>query len=239
MLFCRYLLPVALLLAFMTTLNTDTLQAQDVATGKHLFILSGQSNMAGMDPKASFTPAVEKQFGKQQVIVVKHARGGQPIRRWYKQWQPSSGQPVSKPESRGDLYDALMTAVGKAIEGQEIRSVTFVWMQGERDAKTNEVAVYKDSLKGLVQQIRDDLKRDDVNVVIGKLGSGQLHGRAWSENWAKLRNVQEEACSEDPRWMLIDCDDLEMKKDQLHFTPEGYKGMGQRFADAAIKLISQ
>lgn len=239
MLFRRYLLPVALLLAFMTTLNTDTLQAQDVATGKHLFILSGQSNMAGMDPKASFTPAVEKQFGKQQVIVVKHARGGQPIRRWYKQWQPSSGQPVSKPESRGDLYDALMTAVGKAIEGQEIRSVTFVWMQGERDAKTNEVAVYKDSLKGLVQQIRDDLKRDDVNVVIGKLGSGQLDGRAWSENWAKLRNVQEEACSEDPRWMLIDCDDLEMKKDQLHFTPEGYKGMGQRFADAAIKLISQ
>lgn len=239
MLFRRYLLPVALLLAFMTTLNTDTLQAQDVATGKHLFILSGQSNMAGMDPKASFTPAVEKQFGKQQVIVVKHARGGQPIRRWYKQWQPSSGQPVSKPESRGDLYDALMTAVGKAIEGQEVRSVTFVWMQGERDAKTNEVAVYKDSLKGLVQQIRDDLKRDDVNVVIGKLGSGQLDGRAWSENWAKLRNVQEEACSEDPRWMLIDCDDLEMKKDQLHFTPEGYKGMGQRFADAAIKLISQ
>ena len=239
MLFRRYLLPVALLLAFMTTLNTDTLQAQDAATGKHLFILSGQSNMAGMDPKASFTPAVEKQYGKQQVIVVKHARGGQPIRRWYKQWQPSSGQPVSKPESRGDLYDALMTAVGKAIEGQEIRSVTFVWMQGERDAKTNEVAVYKDSLKGLVQQIRDDLKRDDVNVVIGKLGSGQLDGRAWSENWAKLRNVQEEACSEDPRWMLIDCDDLEMKKDQLHFTPEGYKGMGQRFADAAIKLISQ
>ena len=27
--------------------------------GKHLFILSGQSNMVGMDPDVSFTPAVD------------------------------------------------------------------------------------------------------------------------------------------------------------------------------------
>lgn len=235
----RHLLSFAALAALASTATIPCVQAQDAATGKHLMILSGQSNMAGMDPNASFTPAVEKQFGKQHVIVVKHARGGQPIRRWYKQWQPSSGQAVSNPDSRGDLYDALMESVSKAIEGEEISSVTFVWMQGERDAKTNEVAVYQDSLKGLVQQIRDDLKQDQVNVVIGKLGAGQLKGRPWSQNWAKLRKVQEEACSEDPRWKLVDCDDLEMKKDQLHFTPEGYKGMGQRFAEAAIKLISQ
>jgi hypothetical protein len=39
-----------------------------------LFILSGQSNMAGLDPKVSFTPAVEKAFADDEVIVVKHAR---------------------------------------------------------------------------------------------------------------------------------------------------------------------
>ena len=50
--------------------------------GKHLFILSGQSNMAGMDPKLSFIPAVEEKFGKENVIVVKDAHGGRPIRDW-------------------------------------------------------------------------------------------------------------------------------------------------------------
>jgi arylsulfatase A-like enzyme len=38
---------------------------------KHLFILSGQSNMAGLNPEISFTPAVETAFGKDNVIVVK------------------------------------------------------------------------------------------------------------------------------------------------------------------------
>ena len=58
-------------------------QADDA---KHLFILSGQSNMAGLRPEESFTPAVEAAFGKDHVIVVKDAQGGQPIRRWYKKW---------------------------------------------------------------------------------------------------------------------------------------------------------
>ena len=31
-----------------------------MAGGKHLFILSGQSNMAGMKPEVSFTSAVTK-----------------------------------------------------------------------------------------------------------------------------------------------------------------------------------
>ncbi len=41
-----------------------------------LFILSGQSNMAGLDPNASFTPAVTKAFADDGVIVVKHAVSG-------------------------------------------------------------------------------------------------------------------------------------------------------------------
>ena len=51
--------------------------------GKHLFILSGQSNMAGLNPNESFTPTVQKAFGKENVIVVKDALGGRPIRCWY------------------------------------------------------------------------------------------------------------------------------------------------------------
>ena len=38
---------------------------------KHLFILSGQSNMAGHRPDEAFIPAVEKAFGKENVIVIR------------------------------------------------------------------------------------------------------------------------------------------------------------------------
>ena len=60
--------------------------------GKHLFILSGQSNMAGLNPAISFTPTVEAAFGKENVIVVKSAQGGQPIRRWHKGWKSAAGE---------------------------------------------------------------------------------------------------------------------------------------------------
>ena len=62
------------------------------AEGKHLFILSGQSNMGGLKPEESFIPTVEKEFGKENVIVVKDALGGQPIRRWYKKWKSAKGE---------------------------------------------------------------------------------------------------------------------------------------------------
>ena len=52
------------------------------AGGRHLFILSGQSNMAKFNEKTTFIPAVEAAFGRENVIVVKDAQGGQPIQRW-------------------------------------------------------------------------------------------------------------------------------------------------------------
>ena len=64
---------------------------------KHLFILSGQSNMERLDPNISFTPTVEAAFGKNNVIVVKDAMGAQPIRRWYKKW--SGVMPTAKQKS--------------------------------------------------------------------------------------------------------------------------------------------
>lgn len=108
-----------------------------------LFVLSGQSNMAGLDPRVSFTPAVEKEFDGDEVIVVKHAIGGQPIRRWYKKWQLPVGATESKAAGKnGDLFDQLMQAVTKSLGDKKPDSVAFVWMQGERDAKAGWQAAY-------------------------------------------------------------------------------------------------
>lgn len=92
------------------------------ASAKHLFILSGQSNMARFKPEPVFQPAVEAEFGKENVIVIKDAQGGQPISRWYENWLSSAGE---KLESTGDLYDRLMKKVNPAIKGQEIETITF------------------------------------------------------------------------------------------------------------------
>lgn len=198
--------------------------------GSHLFILSGQSNMERLDPNISFTPTVETAFGKDNVIVVKDAQGAQPIRRWYKKWQPLNG---SQPKGNGDLYDRLMLKVNEAIKGKEIATVTLVWMQGEADALSKQDNVYRQSLLGLIAQLSDDLKRNDVNYVIGRLSQF----KKGDVNWEGVRKAQVEAAEASSRGAWVDTDDVKLNK--IHYTREGYKDLGKRFADKAIALIKK
>lgn len=207
----------------------------------HLFILSGQSNMAGLNPEESFIPTVEAAFGKDAVVVVKDALGGQPIRRWYKQWKPADGP---TPKNNGDLYDRLMKKVGTAIKNKELASVSFVWMQGERDAKEKHGPVYAESLNGLVKQLRVDLDREDINVVIGRLSDFDMQNARYP-HWTMIRDAQVDVAKSLPRAAWVDTDDLndgrnrrgQPIRNDLHYSAEGYKTLGQRFADQAIKLI--
>lgn len=162
---------------------------------KHLFILSGQSNMELLDPKVSFTPAVEAVFGKDNVVVVKDAQGGQPIRRWYKKWKPSQGE---NPGAPGDLYDRLMEMVNKASKGKKFATVTFIWMQGERDAREKHGEVYAESLRGLLEQLSADLGRQDINFVIGRLSDFDMDDKKYP-HWTMVRKAQVEVAEGYPR----------------------------------------
>ena len=73
--------------------------------------------MAGLDPDISFIPAVSQRFGTENVIVVKDALGGQPIRRWHKDW---SLRESDDPKQIGDLYDQLLSKVQHAYEGKKV-----------------------------------------------------------------------------------------------------------------------
>ena len=205
--------------------------------GKNLFLLSGQSNMKRFQDKQFFVPAVESEFGKENVIFVKVAEGGQPISRWYKKWQSSKGE---TPEKLGDLYDQLMAQTKEAIKDQKISSVTFIWMQGERDAKDKNSDVYLASLKGLQTQLEEDLNRQDINFIIGRLSDSGIKGKRANPEWAALRKVQETFAAGNPRAVWIDTDDLNGEKDAVHYEkPEGYKKLGERYVEQAIALIKK
>ena len=123
---------------------------------------------AGSRPEEAFGPTVEKALGKDKVIVVQDALGGQPIHRWWKQWKDPEGK---KAAQTGDLYDRLMGKVKPAVKGQKLASVSFVWMQGERDAKMGWGDLYEEALLGLHAQLAKDLGRNakEMTFVIGRL----------------------------------------------------------------------
>lgn len=220
---------------------TAIAQAEKAQQPAHLFILSGQSNMAALNPARTFTPAVAEAFGADRVIVVKDAKGGEPIRRWHKAWRPESGEP---PATTGALYERLMKKVRPAIEGHALLSVTFLWMQGERDAREGHGRVYQRSLEGVVQQIAGDLGRSDIHCVIGRLSDFDLPNRRYP-HWTMVREAQMAFAAARPDRAWVDTDDLndgqnargQPIKNDLHYSPAGYDELGRRFAREAIRLV--
>ena len=209
---------------------------------RHLFILSGQSNMDGVKQNFSFAPRVRAAFGYGNVLVVKDSQGGKPIRHWYKKW----GVGQSDQNEVGGLYDRLMKKVKAETKGMSFTTVTFVWMQGERDASEKQGEVYAASLRGLIDQLAKDLGCVDVNFVIGRLSDFNMDNKI-SPHWTMVREAQVKVAESDPYGAWIDTDDLNdginedgiQIKNDLHYSVEGYKLLGKRFAEKSIELIQR
>ena len=215
----------------------------------HVFIFSGQSNMAGMDPETGFVPEARKLFGSEDVVYIKVAKGGQPICRWVKEWAEIAKDKGLDARHRerilkgeGVLFYQPILDQYRAIlkKHPQPKSVTFCWMQGERDANGGADAAYKDALKMLIAKLRRDLERPDMNVVIGRIGDYALD----RPSCVAVRKVQREIIDEDPRGAWVDVDDLNNKeikgeiKSVVHYTKEGYELLGRRFARQGKALVS-
>jgi len=230
---------VILVIFFLALCSTLSVQGQ----APHLFILSGQSNMKRLDKHETFTPSVVAEFGSENIIVVKEAQGGQPIRRWYKGWNDLIGNDTI---SSGDIYDVMMEKVNQSISGTQAKSVTFLWMQGEKDANEGNGEVYKAALKGLIEQLRTDMQRADINFVIGRLSDFDMDNSKY-QHWTMIRDIQVEVAEEDSLASWVNTDDLndginskgKQVSNDLHSTPEGYKTFGVRLAESAIELIKK
>ncbi|MEO0415610.1 MAG: serine hydrolase, partial [Verrucomicrobiota bacterium] len=188
-------LPEKLIPAFVG--EQTTAATKKAEQGKVLFLLSGQSNMQGLDHRQTFVPRVEKEFGKENVVVVKEAIGGRPIRMWVHDWKaaadwkvdpniPNTKPPV--PEENGIIYNDLMAQAEEAMAGETPRAVAFCWMQGERDSRERHSAVYERSLRKLFEQVQAEYPEVPMVFVIGRLSDfGKGNKEEFYPEWDEIR----------------------------------------------------
>ena len=90
----------------------------------------------------------------------------------------------------------------------------------------------------LIGNLRRDLKQPQMNFVIGRLSDFSK-----DTEWQNVRKVQVAVAQKDKRGAWVDCDDLNdkekngVKRDDLHYTKEGYELLGRRYARQAKALI--
>jgi len=215
----------------------------------HIFILSGQSNMAGMDPKLGFEPETKALFPDADVVYIKVARGGQPIRFWVAEWDEIAARHGidakavrAKDNNKGTIYYEPILKQYRELLAKHPSpdSVTFCWMQGERDARSQLSAAYEDALRQLIANLRRDLNQPEMNFVIGRLSD---FGGEDDAHWQAVRNAQVKVARNDDRGAWVDCDDLNNKvqngktRNDLHYTREGYELLGRRYVRQGKALI--
>lgn len=206
----------------------------------HLFLLSGQSNMANLKPEQVFSPEIQKHFGAENVVIVKVAQKGEPIRRWYKKWKVTGDQ---KPGEIGDIYDRLIKETTAAMSGNSVKSVTLIWMQGERDAKEHLSDQYEKAFLGILDQLKSDLKVKEIHYIIGRLSDAGLG----KKDWDKIREVQQKLGEAGPRSAWINTDDLNddnrsrdgtpLKENDLHYSKAGYDLLAKRYVEKIKALV--
>ncbi|MBT9097586.1 hypothetical protein KFZ76_07685 [Methylovulum psychrotolerans] len=200
-----------------------------------LFILSGQSNMVRLNPDDTFTPALQKAFPNDHVVVIKDAQAGQAISRWTK---PSASE-WDLQTKVGDLYDRLIGVVKANSADGHFDTVMFVWMQGESDANKHQGDQYESKLRSVISQLKQDMQRNDIYVILGRISDFGFKRQNRKSDWEKVRNAQVRIAETDNHAAWVDTDDLNGGIDRLHYTDEGYKTLGERFAQAAITLIKK
>lgn len=112
-----------------------------------------------------------------------------------------------------------------------------LWHQGESDSRPERAAEYEDKLHDLVRRLRRELEAPDVPFVVGQMG--QFPERPWDEARRTVDQAHRGLPSTVDRTAFVSSDGLIHKGDEVHFDAASYRELGRRYADAMTSLHSE
>jgi hypothetical protein len=223
--------------------------AQDAPKDMKLFLLIGQSNMAGRGKVEAqdqvenpnifmLTKDLKWVIAKDPVHFDKGAAGVglcSEFARDVLKADPKSniglipcavgGTSLDQWQPGKPLYT---TAIARAKEAMKQGTLAgILWHQGESDAKPELIATYPARFETMITQLRKDLGAENIPVLIGEVIPG--HGKHDEVNVALA-----ETAKKTPNAALVSSADLGKK--QLHYDAADYRALGKRYAEVFLKL---
>ncbi|QDU75614.1 Carbohydrate acetyl esterase/feruloyl esterase precursor [Bremerella volcania] len=233
----------------------------------HLFLLVGQSNMAGrgkvtpddqvknprvlmLDQQGKWVPAVDPMhFDKPKMVGVGLGR--------------TFGFEVA--DSSPDITIGLIPC---AVGGSPIRSWEpgawdaptkshpyddamkrahkalqsgqlkgILWHQGESDSRPEQAEVYDQKLRDLIARFRKELNAEDVPFIIGQLG--KFEDNPWNEAKTQVDRAHQNIAKTDDNVLFVPADGLTHKGDKVHFNAQSYREFGKRYAKAYLEFVEE
>lgn len=107
-----------------------------------------------------------------------------------------------------------------------------LWHQGESDSNAKNAPTYGAKLQSLVKAFRAEL--GDVPFLIGQLG--QYEDIPWEEPRKIVDQAQQYVAKEVPRVAFVSSTGFKHKGDKVHFDSAGLREFGKRYAEAYLQL---
>jgi hypothetical protein len=110
-----------------------------------------------------------------------------------------------------------------------------LWHQGESDANVSGISHYNERISALVERFKEITGNESLPILIGQLGSFSQQ----PENWLFINKAVQNYRATHPNTIIIPAADLKDKGDKIHFNSKGQRILGQRFAKAYIQHFNR
>ncbi len=112
-----------------------------------------------------------------------------------------------------------------------------LWHQGESDANPDLAGVYESKLHALVNRFRRGLQAPHAPFLVGQMG--QFAERPWSTGMRKVDAAHRRLPQVVENAAFISSKGLSHKGDQVHFDAESYRELGRRYARAYLRMTEK
>lgn len=109
-----------------------------------------------------------------------------------------------------------------------------LWHQGESDANEKAAPGYQEKLLGLISRLRAELEAPEIPFICGQMG--QFPDAPWTEPIRLVDQVHQSLPSQVANTAFVSSEGLGHKGDRLHFDSASLRTLGQRYAAAFLKL---
>lgn len=111
-----------------------------------------------------------------------------------------------------------------------------LWHQGEANANMKGLIKYKQQLSVLFNDFRNYIGDVTIPIMIGELGRYAIPNEK-QENWDKINCIINEYAISDSNCFVVSSIGLSHKGDHVHFNTVAQRELGKRFANTYKKLI--
>ncbi len=112
-----------------------------------------------------------------------------------------------------------------------------LWHQGESDSNENLAAGYERKLHDLIRRLRAELNAPQAPFLAGQLG--QFEERPWSEHKQRVDRAHRDLPAKVPQTAFVSSAGLKHKGDEVHFDAASCREFGKRYAAEFLKLTGQ